>query len=182
MGFTSRRLFDLAVGSIGVIMAGTYFLYEYMEFGGGHGLYAHIMGTDPLLHTIVLAAIPVFAGLGYLMDRRARVIQCYSEDLEKAVEERTATLHRRTVELQKTLNRHESYIFSVADGLRNPLQVFLGNIESMDTSNFTEEQKRVFHDIKKAARRLEANIANLTDRRGIKEAEKEPVISDSREL
>jgi len=161
-------------------MVAVFLVLEYLEYGKA-GIVDHMLRESHVEHLLIPLLIPVFAVLGWVLHNRSRTIELYSGNLAMAVEERTADLRKRTVELQKTLNRHESYIFSVADRLRNPLQVFLGNIDSMDTSNFTEEQKRAFRDIKEAAKQLEANIAKLTERPGIKEAEKELVITQNRQ-
>jgi PAS domain S-box-containing protein len=159
-----RNVFHLAVGSAGIFLIGLYLLIEYVEYGG-QGLYLHLTTEMKLEHLLMFLLIPLFATLGHVMERRTRFIDMYSKNLEESVEERTA-------ELEATLKRHESYVFSVADGLRNPLQVFVGNIEEIDTSNFTPEQKKTFTRIKNAADLLQENISLLTDRVGIERAER----------
>lgn len=57
-----------------------------------------------------------------------------------------------------------NYVFEVADGLRNPLQIFKGFLEDFDTSNFNEEQKMRFRHILKASEITEENIKRLTRR------------------
>jgi PAS domain S-box-containing protein len=67
-------------------------------------------------------------------------------------------------EIIRQMKYHEEYVFDVADRLRNPLQVFSGLLEDFDTSNFTDEQKREFHEIQKASGLVGENIKKLTKR------------------
>jgi len=164
MRVIGKNPFNLAVGSAGLFMVGFYLLLEYLEYGG-MGLYTHIVQESLIEHGLIFLLIPLFAALGYVMEKRQRFIGQYFENLEQTVAERTA-------KLQEIIDRHESYIFSVADGLRNPLQVFMGNLEYMDTSNFTPEQERIFNDIKGAGELLRENITLLTERVGIERAER----------
>jgi hypothetical protein len=92
MKLLGRSPFNLAVGSAGLFMVGIYGLIEYLEYGELKGVYTHVMSTDPLLHLLVLMLIPIFAVLGRLMEGRTRDVELYSENLEKAVKERTAQL------------------------------------------------------------------------------------------
>jgi len=142
---------------------GFYLLLTYLEHGAD-GFFPNLSREDMLEQSLVFLLIPIFVFLGYVMEKRSRFLEMYSENLEKAVDERTS-------ELLETIDRHESYIFSVADGLRNPLQVFLGNLETIDTSNFTPEQKRAHQNIRAAAELLQENITLLTERVGIERAE-----------
>jgi hypothetical protein len=77
--------------------------------------------------------------------------------------------HLTALELEKRLEAeraYRAYVFSVADGLRNPLQIFKSYLEVFDRSNFTEEQETMFRKIQDATRRVEENIRELTEEEG----------------
>lgn len=65
----------------------------------------------------------------------------------------------------KLLKRQQDYMNEVAHRLRNPLQVFKGYLEMMDTSTFTPEQRKLFGRIVNSSRRVEEMIKVLTRRK-----------------
>jgi hypothetical protein len=73
--------------------------------------------------------------------------------------EKLAEVEKKRQEAEAALRRCGS---DVADGLRNPLQVFIAFLEDFDTSNLTPEQIIKFNAIMEASRVAEENIMRLT--------------------
>lgn len=166
------NIFYSVIGSFGLASIIIYFIIEYSQFHSLYALYLHVLSDQVLLHLLLLLLVPLFAFIGYLLKWRAQRIIYFSQDLQKAVE-------KRTRQLEEAHKRHDSYIFNVADGLRNPLQVLTGYVELMNTGGLDKDQKECFGYIKKSCNNLEEKIVFLTDKIGIERAEK--AIAESEE-
>lgn len=71
-------------------------------------------------------------------------------------------IRKKNQEILQAENRFRDYVFEVADGLRNPLQIFMGHLEDFDTSNFDAEQARKFKTLLEANELVDSNIVRLT--------------------
>jgi signal transduction histidine kinase len=75
---------------------------------------------------------------------------------------RLAELEGIKTECRRLEGLLRDYAFDVSDSLRNPLQIFIGNLEGFDTSNFTPEQLNRFKNLLESSRLVERNIERLT--------------------
>lgn len=102
-----------------------------------------------------------------LIDRNSKVKYVIESVIDitdkKKLEMETLRARDETI---KQMRRHEDYVFDVADGLRNPLQVFMNHLAEFDTTNFSGDQAKSFDVILEALRLVEQNIKRLTKREG----------------
>lgn len=109
---------------------------------------------NPLSHDLVrgLMFIIVGAVLGYSVDSRKRLQQ-------EALEE-----HHRNIQ---QMNEHFDYMERVAHELRNPLQVSLGVLDSLDLRQLPAEQKTLLDALNRCTDEMTVRIKGLTpDGRG----------------
>jgi PAS domain S-box-containing protein len=160
-----QKIFHIIVGSFGAVLTLLYLVIEYLHFGTLSQFFEHISKKEAPTHITLFAMIFLFGILGLFLHWGSSLILSDSGNLEKLVED-------RTLELKKAHELHESYIFSVADGLRNPLQVFMGELELMETGNLNPEQLESIEVIQRYCDKLKENIFFLTNRAGLQKAEK----------
>lgn len=78
------------------------------------------------------------------------------------LEEEVLRAKNKTIE---QLRRHRRYVDEVADSLRNPLQVFKGNLELIDPGSLPPKERGLFRKVLESSREVEKKIKELTRRR-----------------
>jgi CheY-like chemotaxis protein len=97
----------------------------------------------------------------YLKEYSERLIKQLEKRMEN-LEEANRRLNEEIEERKRAEKQFRDYVFDVADSLRNPLQVFKGNLENFDTSNLNPGQLKMFKEIQNASKLAEINIKRLT--------------------
>lgn len=62
----------------------------------------------------------------------------------------------------KHLRRYQEYVDEVAHSLRNPLQVFKGNLEIMNVDAMAQKERDLFEKVVESSREVEKKIKELT--------------------
>jgi signal transduction histidine kinase len=164
------------IGSLGFLINGLYFSFDYLAHAGN---IIPQVWAEPIKYILVFATIPLYLSLGYIYLSQKKLsleLQLYKDGLEVMVHDRTAAL---TMEMQERkelekknleakdriileMKHHEEYVKEVADRLRNPLQVIMGRLESLNPNGLTDEELIAIEEIKKSSTKIDENIKKLT--------------------
>lgn len=93
----------------------------------------------------------------------AGILAVVTDVTEQArLEEEVLRVKNRTIE---QLKAHRRYVDEVAHSLRNPLQVFKGNLELINPEALPSRERKLFRRVVQSSREVEKKIKELTGRR-----------------